>query len=385
MLWLLFACSPTPDPAPVVPPSPPTAAPDRPTAWVRASTLNVRASPDATGALVGRLPVNTRVAVFDRQGDWVRVAGPSGEQGFCLAQFLADAPLTLDAARSGALAATTPAERLSWWQRAAALAPTDVDVLTGLEAAYREVGEPERAAWVARVRAGEGTPWERWFPPAQRAEADAITAGLQSISRPDELVALHGRALLAANALSEAINQNWDLEYTTDPSPWLLERVPWARLELYAEGTWAQLDLAPDPWKQAASRTPGVQDDAFVRFLVDAYGNAGGTGWPTWFERNWDYGGCSLFGSGKHLELLKASDTLKDPPFGPPLAETRRRILLDIVDGSSEFPFCDPAGGAPTEEARLRAELDHILADVALTPDERAGLEARRTRGFAGP
>lgn len=390
-VWVgLFACGS---------PAPPATGPEAPAhaearveparvelAWVRASSLNVRDAPDASAAVRARLALNAKLAIVERRGDWLRVSAPGGEAGWVAAAFVADAPLTLDAARQGAADATTDAERLSWWQRAAALAPEDPDVLTRLEAAYTAVGDTERARGVARARATEGSTWERWFAPDVRAEAEAIGAELRSVRTPEAFGALHARALASASALSGTLNERWDVasfdHQGPSPADPILARLPWLSIGFYAEGTYAQLELAPRAWTEAAERTPGDVDDAFVKLVVDAYGNAGGTGWPSWGERTWDYGGCSLLGTGLHPRLLLATDRFRDVPWAGAARAIRRDLLADITVGNPEFPYCDPVKG-PTDPDRLRLEVEAIRDEVALTPDERTAIDARLANGFA--
>ncbi|MEZ4320544.1 MAG: SH3 domain-containing protein [Myxococcota bacterium] len=147
-----------PEPAAVVQPegpktavetvSPGPVAPGKP-AYVRASSLNLRAKPVPTGEKLGTLTVNSPLDVTELTDGWAQVAVRNGKTGWVSAEFLASAPLTAEEARSNAASAATPADALSWWQRAAALDPS-VEVLEGLAAAYEAAGKSDQAE---RVRA----------------------------------------------------------------------------------------------------------------------------------------------------------------------------------------------------------------------------------------
>jgi hypothetical protein len=116
--------------------------------YVQASTLNLRASPDANGAVRASLPINTAVEVLAVQGALSRVRA-NGQEGWVTGEFLAAQPLTVEAAM--AQAAARPADKLSWLQRAAAIRP-DAAVLAALEAEYRARGDTAAADKVARQR-----------------------------------------------------------------------------------------------------------------------------------------------------------------------------------------------------------------------------------------
>ena len=71
----------TPAPSAPTTPTPPSPAPPAPGAcsWVAndaSSPLNVRASPGPRGAVVGSLPLGTRVEVAERRGRWARLSAP---------------------------------------------------------------------------------------------------------------------------------------------------------------------------------------------------------------------------------------------------------------------------------------------------------------------
>lgn len=157
---LLAACGGA-DPAPPVEPAP--AAPfegprvsERRTApaigedtrYVLASSLNLRAAPG--GAIVGKLDINAPVRLLAVEGEHARVRAANGREGTVPAEFLAAEPLTLAEALSRHAGATSPAERLSWAQRAAAIDERARPALEALAAAYREAGDAAQAEAVER-------------------------------------------------------------------------------------------------------------------------------------------------------------------------------------------------------------------------------------------
>jgi hypothetical protein len=116
------------------------------TAYVVASELRVRATPSATGKVLGTLSINSPVTTRGGDGDFVRIAAGSGTEGYVAEAFLRRTALTLDEALTQARTTSD----LSWWQRAAALDPSSRDALHGLEAAYRSAGRTAEADRVAQ-------------------------------------------------------------------------------------------------------------------------------------------------------------------------------------------------------------------------------------------
>jgi hypothetical protein len=160
---------------------------------------------------------------------------------------------------------------------------------------------------------------------------------------------------------------------------------PGWQVGVYAEGTAAVLEQAVAPWAAAAAASPEPHDDAYVALYGEAWGNLDGSGWPAWAARNWDYGGCSTFGSGLHLRLLQGIDAAMAAggPFTAELVELRTGVLRDILEDSPEFPYCDATAPGPTPPAVLLAELDAIRQGVRLSEAEAADLRSRRGR-FGG-
>lgn len=202
-----------------------------------------------------------------------------------------------------------------------------------------------------------------------------------------ELAALWSDMKDWSTRCDEALDLWWNSPSREEDPSFMDQVVPGMELGVYAEGTVARLQHRQADWAAMAARTPETIDDAFFRLTAAGWDNASGTGWERWGERNWDYGGCSMLGSGRHLEILLAADAAKEAPapWAAVVAELRTDTLLDIVEGHSEFPYCDIATVANTPEEKLRAEVQQILAQVKLDATERAALEGRLARGFAPP
>ncbi|MEQ1507883.1 MAG: SH3 domain-containing protein, partial [Myxococcota bacterium] len=355
VVWFA-ACNQAPEPPA---PAPVEAAPDRPQVehtWVQASLLRLHVAPQLDAAWAP-LAINTRVRVLERQGEWVRIISPDGRSGWVHEQYVATAPLTLDTVRQQVAAATDVGDRLTWLQRGAALAPTDPEFLGPLVAAYREAGQTAEADQIAAVLStDEAERFDRWFA-GQKDEVAAITAALPTVPDAEALIALWRRARDVTASMGEPLASLYDGHggfAEGDPGPMLAERMPWATLALYAEGTVPELELADGPWTDAAARTPEAWDDAFLGLVTTAYDNASARGWTAWQRRSWDYGGCSPFGTGEglHRDLLLRTDALATvPPVAPFVASIRAGVLADIEKPTSdEFPYCrTPGDPTPTD------------------------------------
>ena len=147
------------------------------------------------------------------------------------------------------------------------------------------------------------------------------------------------------------------------------------------------MELHPEVWPKAAARTAGQGDDKLFALQVAAYGNANGSGWAVWQDRNWDYGGCSPLGNGKntHLNLLMAYDELLQWPEIAKVAVSIRNDVLGDIErpkGPGLFPYCDTARGGLTPVEGINTEVRAILEKVKLTDAEKAMLNQRIAEKF---
>lgn len=367
---------------------PPTEAGEVELVFVHASLLRLREHPRPDSAF-STLAINTRVRVLERKDDWVRILAPDGRSGWVHRDFIGGAPLTPEVVEQKLAAASTPEDRVLWSERASALRPGDSGLVLRLIGAYRDAGKVEEAtALEATLHRDESSRFDRMFP----VHAPQVAQVSEEIARAGTAGALitawqHARDLSAA--MGEPLAAGFDPRTHTfldgDPTAMFVERMPWATLALYAEGTVPALELAPRVWLDAAARTPEPWDDGFFSLVTTAYENASARGWTAWQRRSWDYGGCSPFGSGEmlHLALLKQTDTLAGiPPIAEMVGFIRSTVLKDIEKPApDEFPYCDNAG-RPTPIEGLLTEARTILAEVKLAPEERSMIESRAAAQF---
>lgn len=351
--------------------------------FVHASLLRLRPEPSSSTRSYRALAINTRLRVGARKDAWIEVTTPDGRQGWVHGDFVGSERLTSQHVQDQISAAETEAERLSWWQRAAALQPSEPVVLRGLINAYRAAGRDEDAASVQALLDAQAAGFEGWFP-EQVDEVRAITSALPTVSDDGALLQLWSRAVAVTEAMSEPLNARFEAEpmfsLSEQQRAWIEEEVPWARLGIYAEGTYASLELERKTWAGAAARTGGDRDDRFLALVALGYDNASAQGWPLWLERNWDYGGCSRLGWGVpiHQQILEQAQALAGvKEVAPTVARIRDRVMADLLKPKEdEFPYCDGTD-KQTPTAALVSAVEQILADVELSTAERAALAAR--------
>ncbi|MDG1478593.1 MAG: SH3 domain-containing protein [Myxococcota bacterium] len=372
------------------PPSP-VQAPASPVvhAWVQASTLRLRAEPEPDATFT-TLTINTQLEVLSKQGDWLQVLTPDEQRGWVHGDFVGAARVTIEGLKEAAEAATTDAERLSIWQRAAAISPSDVAILRSLAEAYRASGDASTAEQIEQSISASPGRFGEWFSDPVVREADAVTASLSEAQTAAALISLWKRAVSVTDEMTGPLEALFDSGggsgegHFVDPATeqTLQKRLPWAHVSIVAEGTMATLLLSSRFWSEAAAETPETWDDVFFALQRDAYGVACGRSWATWQHLDSGYEGFSSFGNGDnlHLSLLKKVSALQGhASIQEPVGRIREALLNDILQPSGPQGF-DYFPATPT--AGLRAEANAILAEVTMSEEERTKLKARVAQNF---
>jgi len=120
--------------------------------------------------------------------------------------------------------------------------------------------------------------------------------------------------------------------------------------------------------KPLVLNTSGDMDDILFQLFDLADGDYGGTadGWHNWFERTWDYGGGSLFGSGMHLEILEKIHELK----------SKTNMYDELINKYQSYLLMDIQHGIYMRtQAETTVELKNILHLEYLTSEEKAPLQ----------
>lgn len=187
-----------------------------------------------------------------------------------------------------------------------------------------------------------------------------------------------------ANELEEPLRVEYDRLMSAGREPeinfdWINGALPGLVWSYGAEGMDVVLFLQSEPWVQRAARTPGAADDTFFALMDFAYGRAE-SHWAIWEVRNWDYGGCSGFGTGLVYAGLATVDRAlaAGPAFHDEVTAVRASLLGVVMRDDDLFPYCNPdAISEPTADEKLRTEAQRILDEIQLSDGERKALEAR--------
>ncbi len=155
---------------------------------------------------------------------------------------------------------------------------------------------------------------------------------------------------------------------------WIEEALPGYETSLVAEGTIYYLFQNFKKFQQIAKKTSGKEDDEFVDLNMRVHaGDSIEYFFPVWFIQTWDYGGHSLLGQGKHLDILKRVEKMvkKSDLFFDYGIKIKDDIISDISAGG--ITYWEPEG-------KIRSELDEIrTAGLSIFTDEdKIALETRR-------
>ncbi|MCB9651985.1 MAG: SH3 domain-containing protein [Deltaproteobacteria bacterium] len=137
------------------------------TLYVQASTLRLRDKPTAKSKTKGRLSINFPLRILREEGEFVEVRALNQSTGWVGKAFLGPTRVTVEGALEQARSAKTPQDRLTWLQRAAALSPSDLEIMTQLRDTYRELKDAKAAAMVDTLVT---VLKRRWFPIPQHLD-----------------------------------------------------------------------------------------------------------------------------------------------------------------------------------------------------------------------
>ncbi len=161
---------------------------------------------------------------------------------------------------------------------------------------------------------------------------------------------------------------------------WIEEGLPGYETALVAEGTIYYLFQNYKKFQELARKTSGKEDDDYIDLMLQVHAvDSIEYFFPAWFLQTWDYGGQSLLGQGKHLQILKVADQnlKRSPVFLDETLRVKDEVLEDITRKSN---------GYWESKDKILEELDAIISgDLSvLTEDDKVALETRRKQ-FENP
>jgi len=137
---------------------------------------------------------------------------------------------------------------------------------------------------------------------------------------------------------------------------WLQQSLPGYHLGSAAEGTiyWFYRNLKQ--FSEKAGKTKGKADDDFINLNIQLHPEDSiEYNYPVYFMQTWDYGGHSLLGEGKHLEILTTANEVmaKHPStFDAEINEIKDNLIQDLTASPQGYWY---------EKSRILSEIDKIM------------------------
>jgi hypothetical protein len=162
---------------------------------------------------------------------------------------------------------------------------------------------------------------------------------------------------------------------------WLQQSLPGYHLGSAAEGTiyWFYRNLKQ--FSEKASKTRGKADDDFINLNIQLFPKDSiEYFYPIYFMQTWDYGGHSLLGEGKHLEILTTANEVmaKHPStFDAEINEIKDNLIQDLTASPQGYWY---------GKTRILSEIDKIMkAELGiLTEKDKIAIGEQRKR-FTDP
>ncbi|MGK0366731.1 MAG: hypothetical protein ACI85O_003806, partial [Saprospiraceae bacterium] len=162
---------------------------------------------------------------------------------------------------------------------------------------------------------------------------------------------------------------------------WLQQTLPGFHLGSAAEGTiyWFYRNLKQ--FSEKASKTRGKADDDFINLNIQLHPNDSiEYFYPVYFMQTWDYGGHSLLGEGKHLEILTSANEVmaKHPStFDIEINQIKDDLIQDLTASPQGYWY---------GKSRILSEIDKIIkAELGiLTEKDKIAISEQRKR-FVDP
>ena len=132
---------------------------------------------------------------------------------------------------------------------------------------------------------------------------------------------------------------------------------------------------------EKASKTRGRADDDFIDLNIQLYPmDSIEYFYPVYFMQTWDYGGHSLLGEGKHMEILSSANEVMakhSGVFDAELNQIKDELIQDLTASPQGYWY---------EKSRILSEIDKIMkAELGiLTEKDKIAVSEQRKR-FADP
>lgn len=179
---------------------------------------------------------------------------------------------------------------------------------------------------------------EQFFGNEIVKEVENYQAQFQNTKTDKEFASLYRSNKKLSNSMNYKFNEFFEFGIDDLDYPdlfWIDDPIPAMSLSLVAEGTMYQVFTNIDDLEEKAKTTQGELDDEFTSILKAMHDDEIEYYYPVWFLQTWDYGGYSLLGQGKHIEILNQLDTLasKTDIFDTEIKRIKTQLMEDITNG----------------------------------------------------
>lgn len=196
----------------------------------------------------------------------------------------------------------------------------------------------------------------------------------KALSTSRNFANLYSKGLSIRDSVAQILSTTAEVVDPYEPADfsWLEYSLPGFQVQLVAEATAYYPYINYASFLEKATTTLEKEDDLFLQLNVAMYKDSIEQAFPSWVLQTWDYGGHSLLGSNKHLELLQAMDAIykKTSLFNTHLTTYKNALLSDIL--AEWVTYWD------TQEA-IQKELKQIISNKfsCLTKEEQLQLQQR--------
>jgi hypothetical protein len=223
-----------------------------------------------------------------------------------------------------------------------------------------------------------------FFGPSLVKRIQNYRTGYNTAQTSESFASLYREGELLRDTMASILEQKIDvssMDYEKLPDLfWVEEGLPGYETALVAEGTIYYLFQDYKQLQKLSQRTSGKEDDDYISLMLQVHSvDSVEYFFPAWYLQTWDYGGHSLLGQGKHIQILKLADQnlKRSPMFLDETLRIKDQVIEDITRKNNTYW---------ESKSKIMEELDAIqVADLSiLTNEDKIALETRKKQ-FENP
>lgn len=280
---------------------------------------------------------------------------------------------------------------------------TDLGEVSNFETIIQYEGTPRKAPWLKVQSTDNQTGWlfaaavqplvnqDGWlakkqlvsyFGPSLAVRHDRWLETRKNINDEQTFAGQYSEAVSLRDTFIQLLQRRADPTENVEQNdfPWLRSALPGFVFQWVAEGTQPYLFADYKQWQSIAGKTSGQQDDLFVQTCLLAFAaDSIESFFPVWVIQTTDYESASQLGSGKHEQVLQATDhaLAAGNLFQSELKQMKDNVLADMLDKNRSY-------WQPQD--KIISELKSILAHPPKCLDERDLLALQtRLQSFENP